>query len=114
MQKSVLSNVSRPGVTILIDGMEDGEFLITFQLWMCFNVFHNAALLGNKHEGKIHMDIHCDSRVTSTKMVGEMPGYGTVWYHPNGIANILSLSRVKERGYRVTHDSTNGNEFMVH
>jgi hypothetical protein len=37
-----------------------------------------------------------------------------VWYHPQGIANILSLSRMKERGYRVTKDSHDGNRFTVH
>ena len=47
-------------------------------------------------------------------MVGDLPGYGTVWYHPKGIANILSLARVKEREYHVTYDSHDGNEFRVH
>jgi hypothetical protein len=45
--------------------------------------------------------------------VGELRGYGTVSYHPKGIANILSLSRGKEQGYHVTYDSTGGNHFKV-
>ncbi len=60
------------------------------------------------------MDIHCNAGVTRTNMVGNLPGYGTVWYHPKGIANILSLARVKERGYHVTYDSCDGNQFTVH
>jgi hypothetical protein len=60
------------------------------------------------------MDIHCNAGVTSTNLVGDLPGYGEVWFNPNGIANILSLSRVKQRGFRVTFDSENGNEFHVH
>jgi hypothetical protein len=59
------------------------------------------------------MDIHCNAGVTSTNLVGDLPGYGTVWYHPNGIANILSLNKVKSK-YRVTYDSTSGNAFIVH
>ena len=59
------------------------------------------------------MDIHCNAGVTSTNLVGDLAGYGTVWYHPQGIANILSLSRFKARGYHVTYDSSNGNEFRV-
>ena len=39
--------------------------------------------------------------------------YGTVWFHPNGIANILSLTKMKAK-HRVTYDSTDGNEFRVH
>jgi hypothetical protein len=59
------------------------------------------------------MDIHCNAGVTSTNLIGDYPGYGTVWYHPKGIANILSLSRVKNNGFRVTYDSVDGNEFVV-
>ena len=29
-------------------------------------------------------------------MVGDLPGDGTVWFHPNGIANILALVNVKK------------------
>lgn len=56
---------------------------------------------------------NCNAGVTTTNQIGDLSGYGTVWYHPDGIANILSLSRVKEQGYRVTYDSDGGNRFMV-
>jgi len=26
---------------------------------------------------------------------GELKSYGTIWYHPGGIANVLSLSNVQ-------------------
>jgi hypothetical protein len=77
------------------------------------DVFHNADLLKNIQQGKGHMDIHCNVGVTSTNLIGDLPGYGKVWYHPNGIANILSLKRVKTRGHRVTYDSSKANEFHV-
>ena len=51
--------------------------------------------------------------VTRTNLVGELPGYGTVWFHPDGIANILSLSRVKTK-YHITFDSNENNKFIVH
>lgn len=60
------------------------------------------------------MDIHCNAGVTSTNLVGGLPRYGEVWYSPNGIANIMSLSRVKARGFRVTFDSESGNAFHIH
>ena len=49
-----------------------------------------------------------------TNLVGDLPRYDTVWNHPKGIANILSLSRVREHGYRVTYNSDGGNSFSVH
>jgi hypothetical protein len=58
------------------------------------------------------MDIHCNAVVTSTSQVGDLPGYGEVWFHKNGIANILALARVKEK-YRVTYNSEGGNSFQV-
>jgi hypothetical protein len=58
-----------------------------------------------------HMDIHCNAGVTSTNLIGDLPGYGKVWYHPNGIANILPLKRVKTLGHRVTYNSSKANNF---
>jgi Zinc knuckle len=70
------------------------------------DVFFNRQLVRNIRESESSMKIHCNAGVTTTRLVGDLPGYGTVWYHPQGIANILSLSRVSER-YRVTFNSTN-------
>jgi hypothetical protein len=78
------------------------------------DVFHNESLLKRIRVSENgHMDIHCNAGVTSTNLVGDLPGYGTVWYHPKGIANILSLNKVKEK-YLVTYNSRDGNAFVVH
>jgi hypothetical protein len=77
------------------------------------DVFQNMNLLSNIRQADGQMDIHCNAGVTSTNMVGDLGGYGTVWYHPQGIANILSLSHVRDCGYRVTYDSVS-NVFCIH
>jgi len=59
------------------------------------------------------LKIHCNAGVATTSLVGDLPGYGEVWFYAKEIANILLLSRVKEQ-YRVTFDSQNGNKFEVH
>jgi hypothetical protein len=41
------------------------------------------------------MTINCNAGGAATDQVGELAGYGQVWYHPKGIANILSLARVR-------------------
>jgi hypothetical protein len=46
-------------------------------------------------------------------MIGDLIGYGTVWYHPKAIANMLSLARVTDKA-RVTFESANVNQFLVH
>jgi len=44
---------------------------------------------------------------------GHLKGYGTIWYYPEGIANILSLHKVQDK-YRVTYDSSTMARFVVH
>ena len=77
------------------------------------DVFVNRRLLRNIRRIGQYMYIHCTPGVTRTNLVGELPRYGTVWFHPDGIANILSLSRVKTK-YQITFDNDENNEFMVH
>ena len=77
------------------------------------DVFHNKDLLTNVRESGRVLNIHCNAGVATTSMMGYLPGYGDVWVYEDGIANILSLSRVKEK-FRVTYDSDNGNKFVVH
>jgi hypothetical protein len=48
-----------------------------------------------------------------TNMVGDLPGFGQVWFYDKGIANILSLAQVKKR-FRVTYDSSTDGCFVVH
>jgi hypothetical protein len=45
-------------------------------------------------------------------MIGDLPGYGTVWYDPKSIANILSLKRDIDK-YSVAFDSKHGGSFIV-
>jgi Reverse transcriptase (RNA-dependent DNA polymerase)/Zinc knuckle len=77
------------------------------------DVFSNPDLLENIREGLGSMIIHCNAGSTKTTLIGDLPGYGTVWYNPEGIANILSVARVVDRGYKVTYNSQDGNEFLL-
>ena len=42
------------------------------------------------------MHICCNAGVLIVTLIGDLEGYGTVWYHPKAIANIISLPRVEE------------------
>jgi hypothetical protein len=44
---------------------------------------------------------------------GTIPNFGEVWYHPDSIANILSLTEVG-RVRHVTMDTAKQNAFLVH
>ena len=58
------------------------------------------------------MNVHCNAGRRTTNLVGDLPGYGTVWYDAKAIANILSLKRVKSK-YHVLFDSKLSNVFTV-
>mgnify|MGYP004197791961 CR=1 FL=1 len=60
------------------------------------NVFYNSKLLLNIREVSHYLRIYSTGEMTWTNMIGDLPGYGTVWFHPDGIANILSLAKVKK------------------
>ena len=77
------------------------------------DVFCNRKLLTGIHRVKTNLHIRCNAGVKTTNMRGYLSGYGDVWYFQDGIANILSLSQVKEK-FRVTYDSAADNAFHVH
>ena len=65
------------------------------------------------HAVKTHLKVFSTGGTAMKNLIGFLPGYGWVWYHPNGIANILSLARMIKK-YRVLFDSATDNEFHVY
>jgi hypothetical protein len=76
------------------------------------HIFSNASLLTGIHESGKIVNIHFNAGAIRVTKVGTLRKYGEVWYNENAIANILSLTRVKE-SYPGKYDSTNGNQFVV-
>ena len=68
------------------------------------DIFCNPQILTNICRNTEGMCIHCNAGSRMTHFVGDLPGYGTVWYDPKAITNILSLRRVRD-WYRITYDS---------
>jgi hypothetical protein len=79
---------------------------------MC-DIFANPALLTNIRKVSGYMQLFTQAGSTTTYLVGDLPGNGTVWFHPKGIANIIALSDMKKK-HRTTYDSQDGNEFRIH
>ena len=94
-------------------GIPASWFLLDSQSMV--DVFCNAKMLINVQEAKCHLTVHCNAGTVQVTMKGDLRGYGTVWYHPSGIANILSLNNVRKK-YHVTFDSGNTEEqgLVVH
>ena len=61
-------------------------------------------MMTNTCDVKRHLTMHCNAGTMSVTKKGDLKGYGTVLYHPDGIANILSLNNVKKKN-KVAFDS---------
>ena len=77
------------------------------------DVFPYRRLLKNIRKFDRALGIFWAGGRTTTSLQGDLPGYGKVWFHPGGIANILYLSKVSEK-YWVSYDSTGENNFLVY
>ena len=74
----------------------------------------NENMLVNirKVRGEDAIRVHCNIRVNILDRFGDLPGYGTVWYEPTGISNILSMSRATKK-FWVVFDSEGGIFFRM-
>ena len=74
------------------------------------DLISNKKMLVNirKMWGKDTIRLHCNSGANIVNMVGDLPGYGTVWNEPTGIANVLSMSKVTKK-IRVAFNSEGWN-----
>ena len=60
------------------------------------DVFSNPKLLSNICDARQSLTLYCNAGKAIITKKGDLKGYGTVWYHPDGIANILSLHNVQK------------------
>eukprot|EP00957_Ditylum_brightwellii_P052682 3993788-Ditylum_brightwellii.AAC.1 len=50
---------------------------------------------------------------STTNMIGDLSGFGAVWYYEKGIANVLLLAKVAKM-FKVTYNSSDGQGFVIH
>jgi hypothetical protein len=106
------------------DAYDDGDGFMFHQTNSGRHVHPNWILLDNQSTTDIFcnltntrnagrcISIHCNAGSTRVSEIGTLKNYGDVWYSNSEIANILSLSNLKER-YPVQYASSTGNQFVV-
>jgi len=60
------------------------------------DVFSNPKLLTNIRDAKRSLTLYCNAGKAIINKKGDLKGYETVWFYPDGITNILSLGNVKK------------------
>ena len=77
------------------------------------DIFNNAELLTDICTAKKPLKFHCNAGYIHVTQKG---GFGEieVWYHPKGIANILSLKTLKRRHHVTYNSKDRDGVFTVH
>ena len=76
------------------------------------DIFCNPSLVVNIRRVQDRMKIQCNAGTRVTNLVGDLPGYGPMWFDSRAIGNVLSLKLVKER-YHVKYNSREMEGFVV-
>jgi len=97
----------------------DGRYDLIPSSWVLLDsqstvsVFRNKRLLSQIRESMQHMKVFTNGGTQTSSMVGEVRNFGTVWYNPQSLANILSLAEVRKK-FCVTMDTDIEPALCVH
>lgn len=94
------------------------EKLAIPKTWILLNsqstidVFSNPTLLTNIRNSKRSLTLYCNVGNAIKTNKGDLKGYGTLWFYPEGSADILSLGNVQKK-HSVMYESTLDEGFLV-
>ena len=55
------------------------------------NVFCNQSFVHNIHQVNITLSLVTNEGMMMTNLKAELPSYGTVWFNPQAMTNVLSF-----------------------
>lgn len=77
------------------------------------SIFGNPDMVTNIRESNVTLELATNAGTRECNKIADVPGFGTVWFDEEAIANIFGLSDLKKK-HRVTYDSEKGDKFIVH
>ena len=78
------------------------------------DTFYSDHMLTDIRSSPFPVAVNTNGGEILFELEGTLPGYGQVYYNPDGIANVLSMARVEEKGTRITYDTHKGSCFHLH
>ncbi len=76
-------------------------------------IFSNPKLLTHIRHSDSELVLHTNGGPQLSRMVGDVKNFGTVWYNPSSLANILSLAEVRKM-CRIIMDTNVEAALIVH
>jgi hypothetical protein len=77
------------------------------------SLFGNPDMVENIRASDVTLELATNAGTIQSNQIADVPGFGTVWYDENAIANIFGLYELKKK-YRITYDSEKEDAFIVH
>jgi hypothetical protein len=79
------------------------------------DIFSNRCFLRNIRQSSDPRGctIHSNGGESVTNLIGDLPGFGTVWLDENSIANVLSMTSARKQ-FRITQDSHEYDGIRLH
>lgn len=77
------------------------------------NVMRDKTLLSDLHRAETPVLVHSNGGTNRLELKGRFGSVEDVWFDPKSLANILSLGKLTKT-HRITFDSQEGNQFVVH
>jgi hypothetical protein len=65
------------------------------------STFHDAELIENIRDAIRPLRMKTNVGVIIYNKQADVPNYGMVWFNPNSIANIISMSEAERRGHKI-------------
>jgi hypothetical protein len=72
------------------------------------DIFCNRNLLSDIHDVDVPLTVHSTGGPRVVIQMGMLRNYGLVWFCPDGIANIISMSNAENLGFDVSYSSASG------
>ena len=61
------------------------------------DLFCNRSLVHNVHQVNTTLSLAMNAGTMTTNLQAELPGYGTVWFDPQAMTNVLSFSNIAKQ-----------------
>ena len=87
-------NYSHPQLVQTNKHMCDWILLSTHSL---INLFCNRSFVHNMHQVDTTLSLAMNAGTMMTNLQAELPGYSTVWFDPQAMTNVLSLSNIAKQ-----------------
>ena len=123
-----IHGITKPGKEIVVEDLQGNDKHVfnrksegrLSENWILLDncstvhVFYNGHFLKNIREAQKTLHLYTNAGKVILTKEGDLPGFGPVWYHPNGIANVLSFNGVSRTpGYKVEYQSWVEDAFVV-